>query len=159
VFALRCRETPDSPVPSAGRGRQEDTVSVSQQPPQATQGKHSLSRHHNDVYVEIERGGDFQELKRRFRNFAFPMTALFLAWYLLYVILSGWARGFMGHKLLGNINVAYILGLSQFISTFVIAWIYSRHARNSLDPLATRIRDSIEDAATGAAHGLRKEER
>lgn len=130
-------------------------MSVSQEPQERGTNSHSLSRHHNDVYVEIERSEDFRELKRAFRGFAFPMTALFLAWYLVYVVLSGWARGFMGHKLLGNINVAYVLGLSQFLSTFVIAYIYSRHADKKLDPLANKILDSIEDRDTGSAHTVR----
>jgi uncharacterized membrane protein (DUF485 family) len=72
------------------------------------------------------------------------MTAAFLAWYLLYVVLSGWARGFMGTKVFGNINVALIFGILQFVSTFLIAWAYSRHAATKLDPLADELRDEVE---------------
>ncbi|GLW11769.1 hypothetical protein Misp01_68970 [Microtetraspora sp. NBRC 13810] len=72
------------------------------------------------------------------------MTAAFLGWYLLYVVLSGWARDFMGVKLLGNINVALVLGVLQFVSTFGIAWAYSRHAQKKLDPLADQLRDEVE---------------
>jgi len=72
-------------------------------------------------YDEIQASADFQELRRRLRTFVFPMTAVFLGWYLLYVVLSGWARGFMGTEVLGNINIAYIFGLLQFVSTFLIA--------------------------------------
>ncbi|GAA3148204.1 DUF485 domain-containing protein [Planomonospora alba] len=86
----------------------------------------------------------FQELKRRFRAWTFPMTVAFLAWYLLYVVLSGWARDFMGTKVLGNINVALIFGFLQFVSTFGIAWAYSRHAEKKLDPIADEIRHDIE---------------
>ncbi|MFC4056888.1 DUF485 domain-containing protein [Planomonospora corallina] len=86
----------------------------------------------------------FQELKRRFRSWTFPMTVAFLAWYLLYVVLSGWARDFMGTKVLGNINIALIFGFLQFVSTFGIAWAYSRHAEKKLDPIADEIRHDIE---------------
>ncbi|MFB9717686.1 DUF485 domain-containing protein [Planobispora longispora] len=86
----------------------------------------------------------FQELKRHFRAWTFPMTAAFLSWYLLYVVLSGWARDFMGIKVLGNINVGLILGLLQFVSTFWIARAYSRHAEKKLDPIADEIRHEIE---------------
>ncbi len=34
----------------------------------------------------------------------------------------------MGTKLVGNINVALVFGLLQFVSTFLIAWLYSRYA-------------------------------
>ncbi len=108
------------------------------------------------TYQRIEESEDFRELRRRFRGFAFPVTALFLAWYLLYVVASGWFRGFMGTKLWGNINVAYVFGLLQFVTTFLIAWLYWRHADRVLDPLAERIRGNF-DGATGKRRGRRGE--
>ncbi len=48
---------------------------------------------------------------RRFRNFVFPMTVAFLTWYLLYVVLSAFGRGFMDTKVVGNLNVAFFFGL------------------------------------------------
>jgi uncharacterized membrane protein (DUF485 family) len=100
--------------------------------------------HASDVYDRIEETAEFRELRRRFRTFVFPMTAAFLVWYLLYVFLSAWARGFMAHKVLGNINVAFVFGLLQFVSTFLIAWAYSRYANDKLDPLSADIRSRIE---------------
>ncbi|HEY8479455.1 MAG TPA: DUF485 domain-containing protein [Spirillospora sp.] len=103
------------------------------------------------VYQRFQGTPEFQELRRKVRRFAFPMTAAFLAWYLLYVVLSGWARGFMGTELFGAINVALVFGLLQFVSTFGIAYLYSRHAGRTLDPLADKIRADIEaEQAQGA---------
>ncbi|MGW0659371.1 DUF485 domain-containing protein [Streptodolium elevatio] len=82
----------------------------------------------------------FRELKRRFRRFAFPVTAVFLGWYLLYVLLCAYARDFMAHKISGNINVALVFGLGQFAATFLTAWIYSRYADRRLDPLSAELR-------------------
>ncbi|GAA3417310.1 DUF485 domain-containing protein [Streptosporangium vulgare] len=104
----------------------------------------TASQHDSSVYEEIQTDERFQELKRRFRAWAFPMTAAFLAWYLLYVVLSAWGRDFMGTKVFGNINVALIFGLLQFVSTFGIAWAYSRFAEKKLDPLADEIRHEVE---------------
>ncbi|MCT9929310.1 DUF485 domain-containing protein [Planotetraspora sp. A-T 1434] len=104
-------------------------------------------QHDSSVYEEIQASDQFQELRRRYRSWAFPMTVAFLAWYLLYVVLSGFARGFMGTKLFGNINVALVFGLLQFVSTFLIAWAYSRHAASKLDPLADELRDKVEEKA------------
>ena len=50
----------------------------------------------------------------------------------------------MGTKVVGNINVALIFGLLQFVSTFVIAFLYSRYSTKNLDPLATKLRDEFE---------------
>ncbi|MFC6087282.1 DUF485 domain-containing protein [Sphaerisporangium aureirubrum] len=94
----------------------------------------------------MQASSEFQELRRRYRSWAFPVTVAFLLWYLLYVILSGFARGFMGTKLFGNINVALIFGILQFVSTFLIAWLYARHADRKLDPLSDKLRGEIEGA-------------
>ena len=90
-------------------------------------------------YSALRESADFRELRSSFRRFAFPMTAAFLVWYLLYVVCSAWARDFMGKQIVGVVNVAFVFGLLQFVSTFLIAWLYSRHARTRLDPLADRI--------------------
>ncbi|MER5205606.1 DUF485 domain-containing protein [Streptomyces sp. NPDC002825] len=100
-----------------------------------------------EQFVEVQEGAEFGELRRTYRSFAFPLTIAFIAWYLLYVLLSNYAGGFMGTKLFGNINVALVLGLGQFLTTFLIAWLYSRHAANRLDPKAEAIRTRMEGDA------------
>jgi uncharacterized membrane protein (DUF485 family) len=97
-----------------------------------------------EAYLEVERSEEFAMLRKAHRRFVFPMTVAFFLWYALYVILSAYARGFMGTKLFGNINVALVLGLLQFVSTFLIAWLYARYADRRLDPLARRLRERLE---------------
>jgi len=96
-------------------------------------------------YVEVAQSEEFGQLRKALRSFVFPMTAAFFLWYALYVLLSAYARDFMGTKLFGNINVALIFGLLQFASTFIIAWLYSRYADRKIDPLATKLRQRVED--------------
>ncbi|HEV2781488.1 MAG TPA: DUF485 domain-containing protein [Actinophytocola sp.] len=95
----------------------------------------------------VEQSADFAVLRRRLRGFVFPMTAAFLVWYLLYVLLSDYAHGFMSTKVFGNINIGLIFGLLQFVSTFVITWLYVRYANRKLDPIADKIRAEIEGGA------------
>jgi uncharacterized membrane protein (DUF485 family) len=94
----------------------------------------------HDAYERIHASKDFTELRRRYRGFAFPMTVAFMVWYLLYVLASSWANDFMATQVVGNINVALVFGLLQFVSTFLIAWLYSRHANHKLDPISNRLR-------------------
>ena len=94
----------------------------------------------------MDRDPRFVELRRRFRNFVFPMTVVFLSWYLLYVLLSAFGRSFMDAKVVGNLNVAFFFGLLQFVSTFVIAWSYARYANARIDPLATELHDELGGA-------------
>lgn len=98
-------------------------------------------------WVAIEESADFAVLRRRLRNFVFPMTAAFLIWYLLFVLLSDYAHGFMSTKVFGNVNVGLLFGLLQFVSTFLITWLYVRHANRHLDPIADKIRAEIEGGA------------
>lgn len=103
--------------------------------------RHEQAREH---YIEMRRDSRFVELRRGFRRFVIPVTFGFLAWYLLYVLLSTYARGFMGHPVLGDINVAMLLGLAQFVTTFWIARRYSRFAARRLDPVAGELRTELE---------------
>lgn len=101
-------------------------------------------QHDSSVYERIQGSERFQELRRRHRSWAFPMTVAFLVWYLLYVLMSGFARDFMSVRLFGHFNVALLFGLLQFASTFLITWLYSRRAATKLDPLADELRNEEE---------------
>ena len=93
------------------------------------------------VYEQLHKTEEFATLRRRYRAFAIPWTIAFLAWYLLYVVMCSWATEFMDTKLVGNINVALVFGLLQFVTTFVLAYIYSQFANKRLDPLARELND------------------
>jgi len=95
-------------------------------------------------WKQVQASPEFTELRRRLRGFVFPMAGLFLAWYLLYVLLADYAHGFMSTKLFGNITVGLVFGLLQFVSTFVITGLYVRFANRVVDPAADQIRHEIE---------------
>ncbi len=96
-------------------------------------------------YQRVERSDEFQSLRRAFRNFVFPMTALFLVWYFLYVLMSTYAHEFMSIRVAGTITVGLIFGLLQFVSTFVITTLYARWANNKFDARAQALREEIEE--------------
>jgi uncharacterized membrane protein (DUF485 family) len=95
-------------------------------------------------FLSIQASPEFQELRTRLRRFVFPMTAFFLVWYGLYVLLGAFAHDFMATKVFGNVNVGLLIGLGQFLSTFVITGVYVRFANRELDPRAAAIRERIE---------------
>lgn len=97
------------------------------------------------AFVAVQNSAEFAELRSRFRRFAFPMTAAFLAWYFLYVLLSVFARPFMSQNIgFGNLNLGHVLGLLQFVTTFLITWLYLRHMNRNIDPLASDLRTKLE---------------
>ena len=109
-------------------------------------------------YEAVQRSPEFQELKRRFRSFVLPVSALFMVWFLVYVLLSAYAHDFMATPVFGNVNVGILLGLGQFVSTFVITMLYVRFANKRLDPVSVEIRAGLEAQVAArpgstAAHG------
>ncbi|MCF2526402.1 DUF485 domain-containing protein [Yinghuangia soli] len=116
--------TPDrGPVPVARAGRHA-------RPPDAR----------GDVYLQVQASPEFQEIRRRYRDFVFPMSALFLAWYLAYVLASTMARDLMAQRIVGEVNVALAFGLAQFASTFLFTWLYARNAGRKRDRAALDLR-------------------
>ena len=101
-----------------------------------------------DVYERVHADPRFAELRRRHRGFVVPVTAAFLGWYFLYVLMADYAHDFMSTKVWGNINIGLIFGLLQFVSTFAITMWYVRFADRRLDPLADELRGEAEGGAS-----------
>lgn len=98
-----------------------------------------------EAFVEVQQSPEFAELTRKFRGFAFPMTAAFLIWYFGYVLLSVYAKPFMAQQIgLGRVNMGTMLGLLQFVTTFLITWLYMRHMTRNIDPLSAKLRAKLE---------------
>lgn len=106
---------------------------------------HEQADRHDPVYDRLHATPEFAELRSRYRGFVFPATVAFLTWYLLYVVLSNWAGDFMSTQVVGNINVALVFGLLQFVTTFGLAWLYSRFSTARLDPLAATLNAQYEE--------------
>ena len=100
------------------------------------------------TYIEVQQSPEFQGLRKALRGFVFPMTVAFILWYALYVVMSAYARDFMGKVLFANVNVALVFGLLQFVTTFVIAWRYSRYAGKHVDPIADQIKADLESGTS-----------
>jgi len=131
---------PESPMPESAIP---DGQTPAPSPGEAAAEATALDRR---IYEEFAVLPDFIELRRRYRSFAFPATIAFMAWYITYVICNNWARDFMDTQVIGNFNVAIVFGLLQFVSTFVIAFLYARHANRLQDPLADKLRDEFDVA-------------
>jgi uncharacterized membrane protein (DUF485 family) len=101
-------------------------------------------------YVAVEESSRFQSLKKTQRSFIFPLAALFLIWYFVYVLLAAFAPQFMGQRVAGDITVGLIFGLGQFVTTFAITMGYVAFANRKIDPKAREIREELEKAQAGA---------
>lgn len=96
----------------------------------------------------VERSPEFQELIARRRRFVLPATIFFLAWYIGFILLAGYAPDFMARSVHEGLNVGYCLALTQFVMVGVLGLMYLRRADNVYDPLAEKVRQralSAED--------------
>jgi len=92
----------------------------------------------------IERSAEFRELESRRRRFVLPATVFFLAWYLGFILLAGYAEDFMGSSIYEGFTVGYLLALSQFVMVWGLGWWYLRKADREFDPLEREVVELAE---------------
>lgn len=98
-----------------------------------------------EVYRAVQQSEAFQRIRRAHRGFVLPMSVLFLGWYVAYLVTATTAPALMRRQVAGPLNVAWLLGLLQFASTFLITWLYGRNARAKRDRAALGLRWDTQD--------------
>jgi uncharacterized membrane protein (DUF485 family) len=102
-------------------------------------------------WIAAERSPEFRELVAKKRSFVVPGTIFFLAWYLGFILLAGYAPDFMGEEfLVDGVTVGYVLALSQFAMVWILTAWYLRRADKVFDPLAEKAAKRALDAGAEA---------
>ncbi len=83
----------------------------------------------------IEASPEFRDLVAKRRRFVLPATVGFLTWYLTFILLAGYAEGFMGESVYQGFTVGYLIALSQFFMVWGLSVAYLRYSERVLDPL------------------------
>jgi uncharacterized membrane protein (DUF485 family) len=96
----------------------------------------------------VEQSAEFGELVAARRRFVLPATIFFLAWYIGFILLAGYAPDFMARSVHEGLTVGYCLALTQFVMVFVLGFMYLRRADRVYDPLAAKV---VETALGSAA--------
>lgn len=91
----------------------------------------------------LESDPELQQLLAEKRRFIVPATIFFIAYYFALPILVGYLPDLMSKKVIGNINLAYLFAVSEFVMTGVIVYLYVQRA-NKWDALAADIRAKLE---------------
>jgi uncharacterized membrane protein (DUF485 family) len=90
-------------------------------------------------WAAIERSPEFRELIAARRRFVLPATIFFLAWYLGFILLAGYAPDFMTRSVYEGLTVGYCLALTQFVVVGALGIMYLRRAERVYDPLAAKV--------------------
>jgi uncharacterized membrane protein (DUF485 family) len=78
-----------------------------------------------------------------------PMTVVFMTCYVGLTALAGFAKGLVGMKVIGSVNLGFVLIALNYLLSWLLAILYGRIAQSKFDPLAAR-------AASAASEGVRK---
>ena len=95
-------------------------------------------------FIAMRDSAQFGELRRTYRSFTFPMTVAFFVWFVVYVLAAVFAPDFMATELGGGWNIGLVFGLAQFLTTFIITWIYVKYANKNIEPKSAAIRKELE---------------
>jgi uncharacterized membrane protein (DUF485 family) len=90
-------------------------------------------------WAAVEQSPEFRELIAARRRFVLPATIFFLAWYLGFILLAGYAPDFMARSVYQGLTVGYCLALTQFVVVGVLGIMYLRRAERIYDPLAAKV--------------------
>jgi uncharacterized membrane protein (DUF485 family) len=67
-----------------------------------------------------------------------PMTIIFMVGYIGLTVLAGFAKNLMGTKVIGSVNLGFVLIALNYLLSWVLAIVYGRIAAGRFDPLAAR---------------------
>ena len=85
----------------------------------------------------------FKDLMATKKIFIVPAFIFFVAYYFALPVLVGYAPNFMATKVIGNVNIAYLFALSQFVVAWIIAGLYVK-AASDFDRLSKDIIDRAD---------------
>ena len=97
------------------------------------------------MWDRIAASREFQDLMAAKRVFIVPAFVFFVVYYFALPVLVGYAPELMSTKVIGQVNLAYLFALSQFLVAWLIAGLYVK-AANSFDRLS---KDIVEKAENG----------
>jgi uncharacterized membrane protein (DUF485 family) len=72
-----------------------------------------------------------------------PMTIIFMVGYIGLTILAGFARDLMGTRVIGSVNLGFVLIALNYLLSWVLAIVYGRIAAGKFDPLAAKAASEI----------------
>ena len=100
------------------------------------------------AWDQVAAMSEFRQLVAAKMRFIVPATIFFLVFYLLLPLLVGLAPDLMKTKVVGQINLAYLFALSQFLMAWILAFVYLRQAA-VFDGMGERIIAKLRAARGG----------
>ena len=102
-----------------------------------------------DAWIEGVESAEFKTLIDAKQRSIVPMIVIYIIGYMGLSVLDGFARGILGTKVLGAVNLGFVLIAGNYVMSWVLAVVYARISANRHDPLVKVVVDMAQ-ATRGA---------
>jgi uncharacterized membrane protein (DUF485 family) len=102
-----------------------------------------------DAWIEGVESAEFKTLIDAKQRSIVPMIVIYIIGYMGLSVLAGFARGILGTKVLGAVNLGFVLIAGNYVMSWVLAVVYARVSANRHDPLVQVVVDKAQ--ARGSA--------
>jgi uncharacterized membrane protein (DUF485 family) len=99
-----------------------------------------------DVWKDGIESAEFKALIDAKQRAIVPMIIIYIAGYMGLSILAGFGRGLLGIKVLGAVNLGFVLIAGNYLMSWLIGIVYARISANRHDPLVKLV---VDRAAAG----------
>lgn len=100
----------------------------------------------HDAWIHGIGSAEFKMLVDTKQRAIVPMMAIYVVGYLGLSILAGFARGLLGIKILGPVNLGFVLIAGNYLMSWLLGVAYARISARRHDPLVKLV---IDRASTG----------
>ena len=94
-----------------------------------------------DAWVEGVESPEFRTLIDAKQRSIVPMVVIYMVGYMGLSILAGFGRGILGIKVLGAVNLGFVLIAGNYLMSWALAIVYARISANRHDPLVKVVVD------------------
>jgi uncharacterized membrane protein (DUF485 family) len=94
-----------------------------------------------DAWIEGVQSSEFKMLIDAKRRTILPMVVVYVLGYMGLSVLAGFGRGILGIKVLGAVNLGFVIIAGNYLMCWALAVIYARVSANSHDPLIKIVTD------------------
>ena len=102
---------------------------------------------HNEASLEAAHVSVRRLIAEKLR-YLVPMTVIFMVGYIGLTALAGFARDLMGTRVVGSVNLGFVLIGFNYLLSWALAIVYGRIAADKFDPLAAKAAMEIAEAGT-----------
>jgi uncharacterized membrane protein (DUF485 family) len=103
----------------------------------------------SDAWIEGVESPEFKTLIDAKQRSIVPMIVIYVVGYLGLSVLAGFGRGILGTKVLGAVNLGFVLIAGNYVMSWVLAVVYARISANRHDPLVKVVVDKVHASGGG----------